>query len=55
MKKNIKDVYDSCSLLVKQAESQVEDGQQIDQSILNTLESVFNDIINFTKVYLIQC
>lgn len=52
MAKNVKAIYDTCAKLVKQAESQ---GNEVDKSILDALGSAFSDIIEFEKIYLIQC
>lgn len=54
-KKNVKLIYDTCASLVKQAEAQAEKGQDVDQSILDALTTAFTDIIEFEKIYLIQC
>lgn len=54
-KKNVKAIYDTCSMLVKQAEAQAAEGKEVDQGILDALATAFNDIIEFEKIYLIQC
>jgi predicted metal-dependent peptidase len=54
-KKNVKAIYDTCGMLVKQAEAQAAEGKDVDQSILNALTEAFNQILEFEKIYLIQC
>lgn len=52
MAKNVKAIYDTCARLVKTAESQ---GNDVDPAVLDALGKAFNDIIEFEKIYLIQC
>lgn len=54
-KKNVKAIYDTCATLVKQAEAQAAQGKEVDESIVNSLTTAFNDILDFVKIYLIQC
>lgn len=54
-RKNVKAMYDTCASLVKQAEAQAAEGKDVDQSILNALTGVFTEIIEYEKIYLIQC
>ena len=54
-KKNVKAIYDTCRTLVKQAEEKAANNEKIDDSILNPLTAAFNEIIEFEKIYLIQC
>lgn len=55
MAKNVKAIYDTCSALVKQAEAQAAQGKEPDPAILEALKNAFTDILEFEKVYLIQC
>lgn len=54
-RKNVKAMYDTCASLVKQAEAQAAEGKDVDQSILDALTGVFTEIIEYEKIYLIQC
>ena len=52
---NVKAIYDTCAQLVKAAESEVEKGNTVSDEILEGLKNSFEKIIEFEKIYLIQC
>lgn len=52
---NVKALYDTCNKLIEQAEQQAGSGKEIDQSILDALSASYTQIIEFMKIYLIQC
>lgn len=54
-KTNIKALYDNCKNLVKEIEKNVAQGQEINKDTLNVLQNVYEQIIQFEKMYLIQC
>lgn len=54
-KKNVKAIYDTCAQLVKAAEAEAAKGKEVSQEILDALKNAFNEIIEFEKIYLIQC
>lgn len=52
---NVKALYDTCNKLIMQAEEQAGAGKEVEQSILDALSSSYTQIIEFMKIYLIQC
>lgn len=53
-RKDIKLIFDTCAMLTKQAEAQAEKGEDIDTAILDGLQTNFQDILEFEKMYLIS-
>ena len=54
-KKNIKEIYDTCSMLTKRIEGLVAANKPIDKGMLDALSSAFSDIMEYEKFYLISC
>jgi len=53
-KKNLKQMYDTCRLFVNQIDADVAAGRKPDPAVVDSLKSVYEEIIECEKFYLIQ-
>lgn len=53
-KKDIKAIFDLCKTLVNQINDEEKKSQKVPKELVSSLDTAFNDILEFTRFYLIQ-
>lgn len=54
-KVDVRALYNTSRMLIKQAEEQAAKGEKISSEITNSLKEIYTQLLEFLKIYLIQC